>query len=76
MTVTLTWEAAVGIVVIFGAMFGALARYTHSVVHTALVEFENRLLERLNGGRYVKPPECAIRHQEIDRRLDVLESKA
>ncbi len=66
---TITWEglaALCAFVALIGAgLFGAMKM----MLNAALLDFEHRFFERLNG-RYVKTELCVALHREIDRRLE------
>ena len=71
---TITWEAVVALCAFTSIVVGALFAVTRMIVSSALLEFEHRFFERLNG-RYIKAELCVERHQESERRLAVLENE-
>jgi len=75
---TITWEALIAICAALTVVAGGMAAYVNYAVRSALLNFESRFFERLNG-RYIRREVCEERHgacrNEIDRRLVTIEGK-
>ena len=75
---TITSESLIAMAAIVGLLSTGLGVYVHYAVRAALLAFESRFFERLNG-RYIRREVCEERHgacrAELGRRLMAIEDK-
>jgi hypothetical protein len=69
---TINWEALVALCALLSLVSMALAVYVRMMLSSALLDFEHRFFERLNG-KYIKSELCVTKHDAIERRLEQLE---